>query len=128
MTSDSPSGGARSAYQAPSLRGVVLAHKRVAALVIGLVLFVIGLVVGPAVVGSSQPAAALTDASTCSQWSAAGAAQQRAFVRLYITEHGGAGFLSPAALTATIQKDCVTAAYLGESEDMSIVGALTHAF
>ncbi len=128
MTIDSPSGDAPSAYQPPTLRGLIRGHRRISALVVAVLVLVVGLAVTLTVVGSHQRPAALTDASTCTQWSAAVPAQQSAYAQLYITEHGGAGFLSATALRSTIHQDCVRAAYLGESDDLSLVGAIDHAF
>lgn len=118
----------RPGYEFPTLRGFVRGHKAISAAVIGLVLIAVAFTVAAAVLGSSARASALTDASTCSDWSSAGPALQTAYSRRYIAEHGGAGFLSVAALTSAIRTDCATAAYLGESDDLSVVAALKHAF
>ncbi len=131
MTTASRTGDAppsRPVPELPTLRGLVLAHRRLSAAVVLLLVVVVGLAVAMTLASSQAKAGALTDASTCTQWSSAAGAQQMAYSRHYIDQHGGAGFLSAAALTSTIRSDCVRAAYLGESDDVSVVGALKHAF
>lgn len=131
MTSNSRSGDAvpgRPVSEMPTLRGVVRAHKGVSVAVLAVVVFVVALAVAMAVASSDAKPALLTDASTCSQWSSAGRAQQTAYSRRYIGERADGGFLTVTAVTSAIHADCVTAAYLGESDDVSIVAALKHAF
>jgi hypothetical protein len=131
MTSNSRSGDAvpgRSVYEMPTLWGVVRAHKRISAAVLAALVVIVGLAVAAAVASSHAKPTALTDASTCSQWSSAGRATQTAYSRRYIGEHADAGFLTVAGVTSAIHADCVTAAYLGESDDVSIVAAIKHAF
>jgi hypothetical protein len=123
---DAPAGSP--GYGLPSLRSFVLAHKGISAAVIALLVVAVGLTVAITVASSDARPAPLTDASTCSQWSSAGAALQAAYSRRYISEHADGGFLSVAAVTSAIHADCVTAAYLGESDDVSVVAALKHAF
>ena len=131
MTVNTRSDGARPAppaFEVPTLRGAIRAHKRLFAAAMVVVIVAVGFTVLTTVFSSPSSAGPLSDASTCSQWSSATTAQQTAYSHLYINEHRDAGFLSVPAVTSAIHSDCVTAAYLGESDDVSVVAALNHAF
>jgi hypothetical protein len=131
MTVNTRSDGAPPApptLELPTLRGFVRAHRLVCSAVVALVTVAIAFTVVTAVSSSPSSAGALSDASTCSQWASASSAQQTAYSRLYINEHSDAGFLSVPAVVSAIHADCVSAAYLGESDDVSVVAALKHAF
>jgi ABC-type transport system involved in cytochrome c biogenesis permease component len=110
------------------LSGLILAHKRATAVVAGIVLVLIVISVLPAVLGSSS--GALNDAATCSEWAAASGDQQVAYAQLFLRENGS---LTSAGQTAgavqnTISQGCVRAAYLGEADDVSVIGAVNKAF
>ncbi len=91
------------------------------------VLAAVILTVAMTVFSSGASAGALTRSSTCTQWSSANHAQQSAYSRRYIGEHAESGFLSVSNVTSAIDRDCLTAAYLGESDDVSVAGAIKHA-
>ncbi len=84
--------------------------------------------VAMAVFSSNASAGALMGSSTCTQWSSANHALQSAYSRRYIGAHAENGFLSVSTVTSAIDRDCVTAAYLGESDDVSVAGAIKHAY
>lgn len=112
----------------PNVRTIVRRHKAATAGAIAVVLVLIGVMVAAAL--PSAKAGALSDSSTCSAWSSATSAQQTAYARLYITQHGSSvsGGLGTRDVESTITGDCNHAAYLGEADDVSIVAALNHAF
>ena len=72
----------------------------------------------------------LGDSSSCSQWGAATPAQQAAYARLYEHEHdaGLSGAVSATNIESAISQACTHAAYLGESDDVSVIAALNHQF
>jgi ABC-type transport system involved in cytochrome c biogenesis permease component len=110
------------------LGGLILAHKRAAAAVVGIVLVLIVISVLPAVLGSSS--GALNDATTCSEWAAASGDQKVAYAQLFLRENGSltSAGLTSAAVQNTISQGCVRAAYLGEADDVSVIGAVNKAF
>jgi hypothetical protein len=130
MTTDSTAGDRAAPGQTvdepPTLWGAMLGHKRAAAAVIALLLAAIAVTVATAVSSSSASASALTDATTCSAWTSASHAQQSAYSQLYLAEHlgsaGGARYVR--AITSALDADCTQAAYLGESDDISLVAAI----
>jgi hypothetical protein len=109
----------------PSLKAIILRHKRATAGVFALVLVLIGVMAAAAL--PSAKAGALADSSSCSAWTAAGAAQQSAYAHLYISEHVSSA-LAPGNVKSAIDSDCNHAAYLGEADDISILAALNHAY
>ena len=117
-----------SASSNQGLSGLILAHKRATAIVVGIVLVLIAISVLPAVLGSSS--GALNDATTCSEWAAASGDQQVAYAQLFLRENGSltnAG-QTAAAVQNTVSQGCVRAAYLGEADDVSVIGAVNQAF
>lgn len=127
-TSDEAAASGSNAPEPFRLKALALGHKRMCALVVGLLLVVIALSVVPALVGSGG--GALADSTTCSGWSAASSAQQTAYAHLYLNEYGGlsntAG--SAGAVQRAISSACVRAAYLGEADDVSVLAAIRHDF
>ncbi len=109
----------------PSLKTIILRHRRATAAAIVVVVVLIGVMAAAAL--PSAKAGALADSSSCSQWTSATAAQQSAYAHLYITEHVSSA-LSAGNVESAINTDCNHAAYLGEADDISIVAALNHAF
>ena len=117
-----------SASSNQGLSGLILAHKRATAIVVGIVLVLIAISVLPAVLGSSS--GALNDATTCSELAAASGDQKVAYAQLFLRENGSltnAG-QTVAAVRNTVTQGCVRAAYLGEADDVSVIGAVNKAF
>jgi hypothetical protein len=112
----------------PTLRAIVLAHKRMSAAVVVVVVMLAAFTVAAAF--SSPTTAMLSDATSCSQWHAASAAQRSAYAQFYFRQHGPVrGVASnPASLSAAIAVDCANAAYMGEADDVTVFAALRHAY
>lgn len=91
-----------------SVRGLLTRHKLVAlglAAIIALMLsMILVAVLGP-------KGGAVTDSTTCTQWGSSNQAQQAAYGKLYIKEHGPlpGGGRSPSAVIAAINDGCVRA-------------------
>jgi hypothetical protein len=126
MSSTSGEGAARGAAVAgqPTLWRLMRGHRRASAAVIVVVLLAAALTVLTAV--SRSGAVALTDSTSCSGWTAASPVQQTAYARRYVDEHRGTprGARDARAVTLAIDASCTHAAYLGESDDMSVVAAI----
>jgi hypothetical protein len=128
----SPSGSSAaigaSAEHRWSITALVLAHKRVAAASIAVVLALIAATIVTTV--SSPSRQPLSDSASCTQWAAGTPAQKIAYSHLYINEYGR--FPNTAryatAVEAAINKACTTASYLGEADDISVLASLRHAF
>lgn len=109
----------------PSLKAIILRHKRATAGAIALVVVLLGVMAAAAL--PSAKAGPLADSSSCSAWTSASAAQQTAYAHLYISEHVSAA-PAPGSVESAINSACNHAAYLGEADEVSIVAALNHAF
>lgn len=109
-----------------SLRALIVRYKAASAATAAFVLVVV-LVTAATVVASSS-AAALSDSSTCSEWAAAGQAQQSAYAHRYINEQRAQVIEAPSAVSveSALQSACNQAAYLGEADDLSVVAAIKH--
>jgi type II secretory pathway pseudopilin PulG len=103
-------------------------HKAASAVVIAVVLLLVAFTAAAAVSSSSN--AALSDATSCTQWASASAAQQSTYAQLYFAEHGGlaSGANDPTSIRSAINSACSQAAYLGESDDVSVLAAVRHNF
>jgi hypothetical protein len=103
-----------------SIRSLVARHKlaalAVAAVIAGmLALILVGLL-------ASTAGGVVSDATTCSGWGSANQAQQAAYARLYVREHGSLqnGGTSPASVIAAINTGCMQA-YDDEVSDTTTV-------
>jgi hypothetical protein len=111
-----------------TLTALVLAHKRVAAGSIVVVLAVIAVTIATTV--SSPSRQPLSDSASCTQWAAGTPAQKIAYSHLYINEYGRFANTArnAADVETAINKACTKASYLGEADDMSVLASLRHAF
>jgi hypothetical protein len=119
----------RSAVREPfSLGTVISRHKRASAGAIALVLVLVASTIVPAFLSSSPEA--VSDSTTCSQWSSASPAQMNAYSRLYLSEHSAlsSGASSASSIRSAISSACVRAAYLGEADDVSVAAAIKHEY
>jgi hypothetical protein len=73
---------------------------------------------------------ALTDATTCTDWSVATAQQRSGYAQLYLSEYGAAttAGATPAAVIATVTNECNQSALLAESDDVSLIAAVHRRF
>jgi hypothetical protein len=124
-TSGEAAAPGRPATEPTSLWRFMLGHRHASLAVVVIVLLAAGLTVATTLTGSS--ASALTDATTCSAWTAATQAQRASYAHLYFDEHAAAP-PATSTVTAAIDVACTQAAYLGESDDMSVVAAVKHEF
>src|ERR1700733_6640621 len=106
--------------EGPSLKSIIVRHKRETAVVVALVIVLIGTMAATAL--PSSRASALSDASTCSARASAGQSQPTTYARLYLTEYGGTR--GTASVVSAINSACSHAAYLGEADDVSILAAI----
>lgn len=128
MSTEDRPGAAASSWERPTLRGVMRRHKGASAVAIVVVVLLVAFTVAAAV--SSSSTAALSDSTSCTQWVAARPEQQNAYSQLYLKEHGAlsSGASGPATVRSAITSACSQAAYLGESDDVSVLAAVRHDF
>ena len=132
MTADGvPDGAAprgQPRHRPPTLRSVMARHKGASAVAIAVVVLLVAFSVAAAV--SSSSTAALSDSTSCSQWVASRPDQQSAYARLYSKEHGAVpgGARSTDGIKSAITSNCTQAAYLGESDDVTVIAAVNHDF
>lgn len=107
----------------PTLRGVIVRYKGASAVVAVVVLLLVAFTAAAAVSSSSN--AALSDSTSCSQWASATGSQQNTYAQLYFAEHGGLPNAAndPTGIRSAINSACAEAAYLGESDDVSVLAA-----
>ncbi len=136
-TNSDPGNSAQSGRDAPSeasaghrwtFTALALAHKRVAAASIVVVLAVIAVTLVTTV--SSPTRQPLSDSASCTQWAAGTPAQKSAYSHLYINEYGRSPNTArnAASVETAINKACTTASYLGQADDISVLASLRHAF
>jgi hypothetical protein len=128
--SDSGGGGApgSSADEQWSLTSLVRRHQRTAAAGLAVVVVLVAITIFTTI--SNPHRQALGNSASCSQWSAATPAQQIAYSHTYINEFGAFAntAANAAAVKARIDRACTKASYLGEADDISVIGALKKAF
>lgn len=101
----------------------MLAHKRLSGgLLVLVVLFVVLFVPALITAGSWK----VTDSSPCSSWSSANQAQQTAYARLYVREHGPlpSGATSPTSIESAINGGCTAAFAYDEADNVNVIQAI----
>ena len=111
-----------------SFGALIAEHKRATAAVVGVFMLMIAITVVPSLAGSSS--SSISDSATCSQWAAAPSSQQTAYGHLYLREYRPAPNTdsNAAEVAQVISKACVQAGYLGEADNLSVIGAFRHEF
>jgi hypothetical protein len=122
IVSTSASPAAAKDTEAWTVRRLLVRHKLaalgLAAIIAAMLTMILVAVLGP-------KAGAVSDSTTCTQWGSSNQAQQAAYVKLYIKEHGPlrGGGTSPSKVIAAINYGC-THAY---GEDVSDTVTVTQA-
>lgn len=112
----------------PTLRGLIASHK-VASLVLVLVCALTVALFALTALGPR--AGAVTDSSTCAQWSSANVDQQNAYAALYVREHGGVSPRwgpAPAGVINAINAGCYQAFGEDVSDTATVVQAIARSF
>ncbi len=111
-----------------NLRSLVAAHKLVS-LIVGVLC---ALTVAVFVLTALGPrAGAVTDSSTCAQWSSANVDQQDAYAALYVREHGGVSPRwgpAPAGVINAINAGCYQAFGEDVSDTATVMQAIARSF
>lgn len=117
-----------SAPESFSISALIAQHKRAAAVIIGVFILAIVITVVPSLASSSS--ASISDSSTCSQWENTSSPQQTAYGHLYLKEYRPAPNTASNAneVVHVISKACLKAGYLGEADNLSVLGAFRQQF
>lgn len=93
-----------------------------------LLLVVIAAMAAPALSGSS--AGPLSDSASCSEWTTTSQAQRSAYAHLYVNEHVSllGTVPSPRGIESAITTGCTRAGYLGQGDEMTVLGAIKHQY
>jgi hypothetical protein len=107
-----------------SFKALLLAHRAASAAGLVLLLVVVAVMAAPAF--SSSSAGPLSDSASCSQWTTTSQAQRSAYARLYLNEHISLLGPGPTAgsIESVINTGCTRAAYLGDGDEVTVVGAI----
>lgn len=113
--------------EAWSIRGLLARHKLAAAGAAAVVAVMVAMVL---VELFGSRAAAVSDATTCTQWGSANQARQAAYARLYVREHGPLrGFgAAPATIITAINDGCARAYADDVSDNVTLVQAISGNF
>jgi hypothetical protein len=84
-----------------------------------------------ALIALGPKAGAVTDSTTCAQWSTTNVTRQAAYGRLYVSEHGGVSPRwgpPPAGVINAINAGCYQAFGEGVSDNATVVQAISRDF
>ena len=103
-------------------------HKLASVGGIALLFVLVGMMAASVLLGSGGEV--LRDSSSCSEWSSASRAQQNAYSHLYVDEYGRllSRGLDAVSIESAINRDCTRAAYLGESDELSVYAAIRNRY
>jgi hypothetical protein len=110
-----------------TVRALLVRHKLAAAGLAAVIAVMLAMIL-VAVLGSKG--GAVSDSTTCSQWSSANESRQAAYARLYVREHGQlpSGDTSPAGVIGAINKGCNLAFGEDVSDTVTVVQAISGRF
>ena len=110
-----------------TLRGLLVRHK-LAALGLAAIIAVMLAMILVAVLGPK--AGAVRDSTTCTQWGSSNQAQQAAYAKLYVKEHGPlrGGGTSPSKVIAAINYGCTHAYGDDVSDTVTVTQAISGNF
>jgi hypothetical protein len=110
-----------------SVRGLLTRHKLVALGLAAVIAFMLAMIL-IAVLGPK--AGAVKDSTTCTQWGSSNQAQQAAYGKLYLKEHGPlrGGGNSPAKVIAAINTGCALAYGDDVSDTATVLQAISGNF
>ena len=110
-----------------SVRALVARHKLAGLGAAALIAVTLAMIL-VAVIGSRG--GAVSDATTCTQWSSANQSRQTAYARLYVREHGAlaGGATSTGSVIAAINTGCNQAFDEDVSDNVTVVQAISGSF
>ncbi len=110
-----------------TIRGLFREHKLGAYGLTAVLVVMLALIIVPFLASGS---AAVSDATTCTQWGSSNQSQQAAYARLYISEHGPGGRAgnTPAGVIAAINNGCMQAYTDDVSDNVTVVQAISGNF
>ena len=107
-----------------SLRSLLARHKTVA---LGLAVLILLLVATIVLSALGSKAGAVSDSTTCTQWGSANQAQQAAYAKLYVKEHGPlrGGVTSSSSIIDAINTGCARAYGDDVSDSVTVTQAVS---
>jgi hypothetical protein len=105
----------------PNVRAFAMAHKRFSFVLLAVIVVFVAVVL-PAILGPGR----LSDSSSCSTWDSADHAEQAAYARRYLREHGAlfSGATTPQGVASAITAGCAAAAVNDEADTVSVIQAI----
>jgi hypothetical protein len=110
------------------MRGLIASHKAASLVIAGLCAVAVSYF---ALIALGPRAGAVTDSTTCAQWSTANVARQDAYARLYVSEHGGVSSRwgpAPVGVINAINAGCYQAFGEDVSDKATVVQAISRDF
>lgn len=111
-----------------TLRGLIRAHRAVALGILAAIAVMVAMILVAVLGAKGGP---VSDATTCTQWGSANVDQQRAYARLYVTEHGPVSSRwgpAPAGVINAINAGCTQAFGENVSDSVTVVQAISRSF
>ena len=110
-----------------TLRSLLARHKRVA---LGLAALLVLVVATTVLSALGSKAGAVSDSTTCTQWGSANQAQQAAYAKLYVKEHGSlrGGGTSASRIIDAINTGCARAYGDDASDTVTVAQAISDKF
>jgi hypothetical protein len=109
--------------EVPTLRGLILANKRVSGAVLGIVAVLVAIVL---VTDLNSRVTRLSDSTPCSVWSSASDAKRNAYAALYVKEHGPlpSGASDSGTIEGLIDNGCTQAYGFDEADTVTVLQAI----
>jgi hypothetical protein len=114
-------------FEPPTLRGLIRAHKRGSAAVLGILILLVAIIL---ISDLSSQGGRITDSSACSVWSSATARQRDAYAALYVKEYGSlpSGAADAGTIEGVIDAGCTQAYGFDEADTVTVLQAVRHRY
>lgn len=107
----------------PTVRGLIMAHKRVSAAILAILVASVAIIV---ITGLNSKLTRVSDSTPCSAWSSASDTMRSAYAALYVKEHGAlpSGASDAGTVEGVIDDGCTAAYSFDEADTVTVLQAL----
>ncbi len=116
-------GGPPERWEPPTLWGLLMAHKRIAAALVVIFAVLLAIIL---VADLSSRVSRITDSTPCSIWSSANERERAAYAALYVKEHGPlpSGASDAPTVEGVIDDGCTAAYGFDEADTVSVLQSI----
>ena len=114
-------------FQPPTLRGLIMANKRVSGAILAVLVALLAIVL---MSDLTNRVSRVTDSTPCSVWSSANQRERDAYATLYVKEHGAlpSGAIDAPTIEGVIDNACTNSYGFDEADTVTVLQAVRQQF